>query len=69
MKTCDTCKWWGIQVFTTKRECTMAQTMTGYNHADGDAGVTFNTYDGSTELHTGPKFGCVHHEPKEEGKK
>lgn len=64
MNTCDSCKWWGKteeqyrghdRVADIKTQICMHPKMKGYSVEDGCI---------HDLLECGPKFGCVHHEPK-----
>ena len=69
MSTCDTCRWWKRDV----EECTHP-----FLDVDNEKGQHLNTVDpcdtgllassnGNVpggNIYTGPKFGCIHHEPK-----
>lgn len=63
MNTCDSCRWWGSDVSSEEedhnKECEKA-TWFRPNDDDGfgiDSGI-------NSRIVTGPKFGCIHHEPK-----
>lgn len=66
MNTCDTCKWWDIEVrqswpITKNRECLNPKLDA---KSDETEDVLAQGYDAVNKPETGPKFGCVHHEPK-----
>ena len=65
MNTCDTCKWWGVKTWMRYRRgdsrcCEHVTSFMGdYPHSALQA-VHDNDY--GSEVFTGPKFGCIHHE-------
>ena len=70
MNTCDTCKWWG-----DVSRCDITGNQYGQNkqcdHIVRDGGVSYESsvspiHDNNyrSDLYTGPKFGCIHHEAK-----
>jgi hypothetical protein len=70
MNTCDTCKH-----YDGKGECSHPKIMQpsnmqpGYLYEEGPANPPENSavvtgYDDRACLWVGPKFGCIHHEPK-----
>lgn len=62
MNTCDTCKWWvRIEEFKTGF-CTNENIGNGDDKIDG---METNVDYYKIIITTGPKFGCIHHEPKE----
>ena len=59
MNTCDTCKWWGgLSDEPPMRKCKKQDW--------GEDSVYIANAEpyGGGEVVTGPKFGCIHHEPK-----
>lgn len=65
MNTCDTCKHWGKPATATpvrgsNRRC---QNVVDKENAEEAATPIHDNYYLS-DLYTGPKFGCIHHEPK-----
>lgn len=64
MNTCDTCKFWGKEHHAETENRKFCK----HRKLDPDVyeGMDFATvYDGIDSLiMTGPKFGCIHHEPK-----
>jgi len=63
MKTCKTCKWWGVDFeeacdFVTNIQDNKKTILRIHSFADDDQGL-------NTELMTGPDFGCIHHKTKE----
>lgn len=71
MNTCDTCKhwrWWneecGEAEGSRKRPCLHPKMPQGDDEHfhDEDSTVVFKSID--SYFAAGPKFGCVHHEPK-----
>lgn len=65
MNTCDTCKWW-IEHIETEQEyqhhqCTNPKFGNGDSESDG---LDLDDYYEGISITTGPKFGCIHHEPK-----
>ena len=68
MNTCDTCKWWGERqekgggtaVWCEMRFCRHPKLD---SNEDLD-GADVSSIDGYGDIETGPKFGCIHHEPK-----
>ncbi len=65
--TCDTCKWWGVATwYRHSRGSRKACEHIGDNPALKDSGVSpIHDNDFGSELFTGPKFGCIHHEPRQ----
>ena len=71
MNTCDTCKWWsdecdvikGLTQAVTKGEHKFCNNEKVYSGCDLLDGLSDNA-DVFYGLTTGPKFGCIHHEPK-----
>lgn len=68
MRTCDTCKYWGQEEWARMahiepmRICQRISDMSiDEILAENEAGI-YKSIDSS--LATGPKFGCIHHEPK-----
>lgn len=66
MNTCDTCKFWMPRkdarfAHSTARECRSDKVS---ELAYGDDTLSYS-YHEDGEILTGPKFGCIHHEPKE----
>lgn len=69
MNTCDTCIWWGNGQLghdgtNVYRTCDNER-MVGRGEPDGMEVVNGEPFNGG-EIATGPLFGCIHHEPKEE---
>lgn len=68
MNTCDTCKWWGVE---NDRACLPEEMKTcryEYEHDKENSEPKPDSifawgYD-QPQVATGPKFGCVHCEPK-----
>lgn len=64
MSTCDTCKWWGdVKEGHIWRYCHIC-TSDEFDMEEDDAGVVYGEPFNSGTFATGPKFGCIHHEPK-----
>lgn len=67
-RTCKTCKWWGH--FLTRRGDGRCKMPLHDPEVDPDLRGS-NTMSGGTAgpatIWTGPDFGCIHHEPKEDG--
>lgn len=64
--TCDSCKWWdskpdGKEPIT--HECNSSKL--GHFAEGNDALVSHDAEGYSSYVSTGPKFGCIHHEPKQ----
>ncbi len=73
MNTCDTCKHWescdayGICNHPMVYRPTYGPTRRDQRHTDKfapDRVMTMDEGGGTGELYTGPKFGCIHQEPK-----
>jgi hypothetical protein len=68
MNTCDTCKWWGkVTWMRPRRGEHLACEHVLYERTLTDIKNTVTAIhdnDFGSELFTGPKFGCVHHEVK-----
>lgn len=73
MSTCDSCKWWGegAPLFWDKRRCDHPKLRNegGGLFVYGESDDLNPLDDPATSLpankpSTGPKFGCVHHDPK-----
>lgn len=67
MNTCDTCKWWdqraeSFSVKPIQGICTNPK-VTGEN-SPKRTDENILQHGGWAELWTGPKFGCIHYEPK-----
>lgn len=64
MNTCDTCKWW--EDFKLKRKpCGGCSNLKLSRYQVSPDGLCINNQDmDGQQPVTGPKFGCVHHEPK-----
>lgn len=65
MNTCDTCKWWREQKnidHVPEGQCYCPGITTGGYPLEN--GAVFGYPVGGQHLLTGPKFGCIHHEPK-----
>lgn len=68
--TCSTCKWWLANDGIPGGTCDLAHEMIE-RHVPGSPAVAtgdqFFAYSARTRmagyLHTGPDFGCIHHEP------
>lgn len=60
MNTCDTCKWWNALPNSNDRFC-LHPKVGGLG--DGKDDEAYHDYE-DVYIMTGPKFGCVHHEPK-----
>lgn len=61
MNTCLTCKWWGTGNETEPerhRSCFCPK----LESADSDGAEAIGLHDDAATFHTGPNFGCVHHE-------
>lgn len=64
MNTCDTCKYWGIpmpQYMGSERLPDRPSDICAHPHMNGmhhEDGCIWDV------LQCGPKFGCIHHEPK-----
>ena len=66
MNRCETCKFWQPHEFAESpmRVCQSSKVVeTG--PWDGEDDSLVYSYDEGGYFQTGPKFGCVHHEPKE----
>jgi hypothetical protein len=66
--TCKTCKWWGeIQKRygdgSEYAACECPKLDHRYGGNDPDGAVDAEEYGG---IFTGPDFGCIHHEPKDD---
>lgn len=72
MKTCDTCKWWGVSPVSGQppgvsdffekinyKECGALGSL-----EPDSADVDGFEMGSMPEIVTGPKFGCIHHEEK-----
>lgn len=72
MNTCDTCKFWGAEELyagPTYRECQHEKTGSEHKSNDHSRRPEDGTWASAGDYYqatfeTGPKFGCVHHEPK-----
>jgi hypothetical protein len=67
MNLCETCIWWGNGVFghdgpDTYKLCDNERMVDGWRE-DGMGVVKGEPFNGGS-IATGPKFGCVHHQPK-----
>ena len=72
VNTCDTCKWWGAEPYGSYIESSTGNIKQRVHHdctcpklrawCDEDGLADNADYDYG--LSTGPKFGCIHHEPK-----
>lgn len=64
MNTCDTCKWWTMETGPygrlPERACSHIKLS---DDSEGDDRLNYEMHEGG-RLFTGPKFGCIHHEPK-----
>lgn len=66
MNTCDTCKWWGSGLYSHNgpdgyQTCDHER-MVGGHRVDGMEVVNVELFSSGC-IATGPKFGCVHHQP------
>jgi len=68
MNTCDTCKWWKApkRIWEMDSGRNHGECASPYNETeeDGAAAVANGEPYNAGTLATGPKFGCIHHEPK-----
>ena len=68
MNTCKTCKWWDTEPrnvnLSLHRDCLSEKLQPG-NDADGEPD-TLGYYNEGSKFWSGPDFGCIHHEPREE---
>ena len=69
MNTCDTCKWWGEPETELRPSWgIILKGMARCGNEKLDSGLNssiVSDYDAPTQgFTTGPKFGCVHYEPK-----
>lgn len=70
MNTCDTCKWWSVYgSHTAPRYPRNLSLCWHHNIGPIDGTLTqLDDYLSTTQFGvravTGPKFGCIHHEPK-----
>lgn len=68
MNTCDTCKWWNrttshqLEIGFGYNFCEHLKCLSCNAYADG-FGVTEGEPFNQGSFATGPKFGCIHHEP------
>lgn len=69
MNTCDSCKWW-FKDFLTRDglinpcECPKLKNEYGLHNEDGAFNWMPKHILPHNRFYTGPKFGCIHHEPK-----
>lgn len=72
MERCKTCKWWDIgrcdQQFEPHARAMLevAECDAEFTAEPKPAGLLARTNGESCVILTGPEFGCVHHQPKEE---
>lgn len=64
MNTCDTCKWWR-NFNLSERNCGGCENQKLSNYSVWPDGCVINNQDmDGQQPVTGPKFGCIHHDPK-----
>lgn len=61
MNTCDTCKWWEL-CFPKSTDHQCGHEKVGWLLNSAPDAATHDYED--VPIITGPKFGCIHHEPK-----
>lgn len=64
MNTCDTCEYWK---FPIKKNMIEGDCLNPKNEPNQDGnldGIRYD-WDRSSTFTTGPKFGCIHHKPKD----
>lgn len=65
MNTCDTCKWWALKgtdkLFVCHQSCYHPKVSNGQFGIHDSLKIAVAEKTG--EVMTGPKFGCIHHEP------
>lgn len=69
MNTCDTCKFWtpmGKNWSPTKfmHTCENGKLEEAWDENNQDEDSLMYSYTEGGSFHPGPKFGCVHHQPK-----
>jgi len=67
MNTCDTCKhWMEVDVHHGDHRCDNKKKLGEPWDVDGEDDNLMYAYDEDGSFYPGPKFGCVHHQKREE---
>jgi hypothetical protein len=64
MNTCDTCKWWGDKDISAGENMSFCEKDLMPGIPDSIQAEDIPKFSGYARIVTGPKFGCIHHEPK-----